>query len=196
MTKRFLALGSSHTAGVGLSTGQIYVDQLAADLKLDCDNRSVPGGSSRECVINLVTALREYRPEFVIAQWPPIFRRTLWIGDRKIMQTVTSEREQSFSLLLKLGTQNFSQPWIQDVLIADTLARSQHLDIYHIWLDSPAAEIDEISAHGITVHCDEKLPGRSWLFDNACGDGTHHSAACHRSWADRLRNLIVEDSPR
>jgi hypothetical protein len=37
---------------------------------------------------------------------------------------------------------------------------------------------------------DEKLPGKTWLFDNAANDNMHHSARCHRAWADRLVGLI------
>ena len=53
-----------------------------------------------------------------------------------------------------------------------------------------------LKKEGIVLHMDEKLPGKTWLFDNAANDNMHHSARCHRAWADRLVGLIDENTSR
>ena len=193
MTNKFIAVGCSHTAGIGVNPGEIYVDLLGKELNLQCDNRSIAGSNSSECLYRLVDALREYRPKFIVAQWPNIYRKTLWINDKKIFQNINNA-DESFDILLKHCSKNFIEPWIENILIADTLARLGEIDIFHIYLDETSKAIEELSSRSIKIHCDEKKSGSSWIFDNAGSDGLHHSSQCHYLWSRRLLGIINEHS--
>ena len=54
----------------------------------------------------------------------------------------------------------------------------------------------QLKKEGVVLHVDEKLPGKTWLFDSAANDNQHHSARCHRAWADRLIGLLDENTTR
>lgn len=196
MTKKFLAFGCSHTAGAGISLGEIYVDILGNSLGLSCQNLAVSGANSSECVYRFVDAVNHDSDiEFIVAQWPNIYRRSLWIGDEKYFQN-TNVADESFHLLLKYSSRNFVEPWVENIVLAHTLARALGIDIYHIYLDRAPPEITELESKGIKLYCDEPRPGHSWIFDSAASDDLHHSSRCHQRWAERLEKIINENTSR
>lgn len=186
----FLAVGCSHTAGVGIQSDEIYVQCLSRDIGLDCINLSYNGCDSEYTLQQIVKTLRKDQlPNFIIAQWPNIFRKTFYNDKEFYFENVNSSGE-IFNKLLKLSENNFVKPWIQHMVTADTLADSIGIPIYHIYLDYTDVKIE----NNIKLHQDFKRPGETWLFDNGASDGLHHSAKCHRAWADRLNRIINEDT--
>lgn len=191
----FLAVGCSHTAGIGIEPDEIYVQQLSKDLNIECVNLSVPGSNSEYTLQKIVETLgKEQLPNFVIAQWPNVFRKTFWYNDEYHMENINSCGE-IFHSLVKAGENNFTQPWIQHILTADLLCKAFNLPVYHICLEYYKELPSElIKNHNIQLHMDHKEPGRSWLFDNGASDNFHHSAFCHRAWAHRINGIINENT--
>ena len=52
--------------------------------------------------------------------------------------------------------------------------------------------LERLEAHKIKLHIDEKLPGKTWLFDSSASDKLHHSSACHQQWSERLIGILNE----
>jgi hypothetical protein len=187
-----LALGCSHTAGVGVSATECYVSLLSTHYDCKIINTAVPGGNAENCLKHLVAQLRARTPDFVIAQWPNPIRRTLWINNKPQCETIQSS-STTFHLLLKSGIDNFIQPWLQCIITADTLCKFARIKIVHIMLeDLDSKYVDVLHNNDITLHRDLKKPGQTWLFDSAGSDNLHHSPRCHAQWAERLIGLLNE----
>jgi hypothetical protein len=64
------------------------------------------------------------------------------------------------------------------------------------WADRDAAinRINTLDNNNIRLHWDQKIPGKTWLFDSAASDNLHHSAVCHKQWAERLYGIFNENT--
>ena len=187
-----LALGCSHTAGVGVDAVDCYVNLLAAHYHIVIENHAIPGGNADKCVWALTRVLDNVCPEFVIAQWPNPIRRTVWHGHRANNENVNNA-SVAFRSLLAAGQENFMQPWLQNIKVADTLCKLAGVPVIHILLeDLESKYVDILHSQNITLHRDLKQPGQTWLFDSQGSDNLHHSALCHAAWAKRLIGLIDE----
>ena len=102
-----LALGCSHTAGVGVDPADCYVSVLGRMLDRPIVNKGVPGGNAIHVQKHLVQALKTtLRPDFVIAQWPNPIRRTIWHGTIPQNENIITASEP-FRQLLRASEQNF-----------------------------------------------------------------------------------------
>ncbi len=187
-----LALGCSHTTGTGVSAAECYVSLLSAHYECNIHNTAQAGGNAVECVQRLVEYLRLDIPDFIIAQWPNPIRRTTWISNKARLENIHNS-SAIFLSLLEEGIDNFMQPWLQCIIIVDTLCKLARIPVVHILLeDIDPIYIKILDDYNITLHQDLKTPSQTWLFDNAGSDGLHHSARCHAQWAKRLIGLIDE----
>ena len=187
-----LALGCSHTAGVGVSATECYVSLLSTQCDCEIINTAVAGGNAENCLKQLVAQLRVRIPDFVIAQWPTPIRRTHWIGNKLQFENIQNG-SAIFRSLLNAGIDNFTQPWLQCIITADTLCKLAGIKIVHIMLEDLDPEyVDVLNNNNITLHRDLKKPGQTWLFDSAGSDNLHHSPRCHAQWAERLIGLLNE----
>ena len=189
--------GCSHTAGVGVDQSECYVSLLAEHYNLSIVNQGVSGGSSVDVLMNIVDTVKSInKPEFIIAQWPNAIRKPIWINGERFLQNINSS-DELFKILLASDEENFYAPWIQSIIISNLLCNLAQIPLINIVLDSVAKKfIDYLQKENITLHYDEKLPGRSWIFDNAANDRLHHSPACHRQWAERLIGILNELTTR
>jgi len=191
-----LALGCSHTAGVGLEPAHCYVSVLSNLLRVKIQNCGIPGGNASDVVQTLALELVKNSPTFVIAQWPNVFRYTVWHGSKLVRENV-SNSGASFRQLLKDSEQNFYQPWLQNIIVANVLCQLAKVTCVNIVLeDVEQCYHDVLNFHGIVLHGDKKLPGQTWLMDSMANDKIHHSARCHKQWAERIMELLNEDSSR
>jgi len=194
--KSALALGCSHTTGVGVEPHECYVVILSQQLGLPIINLAEGGGNSSHVLERLVEHLRYNRPEFVIMQWPNIFRRTTWIKGAPVKEN-THHASQVFHVMMKAGIENFINPWLMNVITCNRLCNLAGIPSVNILLenlDSDSLEI--LRKQDIDMHCDDRMSGRIWLFDNLGSDRLHHSARCHAQWAERLKGLIDEITTR
>ena len=190
--KSALALGCSHTAGIGVNPHECYVSVLSQQIGLPITNLAAGGGNSSHVLERLVEHLRYNRPEFVILQWPNIFRRTTWINGNPVRENIHNA-SHVFQVIMKAGPENFTNPWLMNVVTCNRLCDLAGIPAVNILLESLDSDSLEIlRKQDIVMHCDEKTPTCTWLFDNAGSDNMHHSAHCHAQWAERLKGLLNE----
>ena len=186
------AFGCSHTAGTGLDYQDCYVNVLAQHYGILVKNLGVPGGNCDQVEKNLVRQLHTDKPAWIILQWPNVFRKTVWTNGRENYQNIHNGGSV-FQQLLKAGEENFYYPWLQTIITCNTLCDLAQVPVVNIMIDDVDQQYHTILNHsGITLHVDQKLPGLTWLMDNAARDGIHHSDSCHAQWAKRLIELLDE----
>lgn len=189
-----MALGCSHTAGVGLEPAHCYVSVLADLLDIKIQNFGIPGGNAGDVVQTLAKQLEKSLPKFVIAQWPNPYRCTVWYNTQPVRENVNNSGA-SFRQLLKDSEQNFYQPWLQNIIVANVMCRLVRVTCVNIMIeDVEQCYHSVLNSHGIVLHVDKKLPGQTWLMDSMASDKIHHSAQCHKQWAQRIAGLLNEDS--
>jgi hypothetical protein len=192
-----LALGCSHTAGVGIAVVDCYASVLSKLLAVNIDNQGVPAGNAGDVQSNLVQALTHTRrPDFVIAQWPNPIRRTMWHNNISKKETIMNS-SAAFKELLRTGEKNFYRPWIDTIVVCNLLCQIASVPIVNIMIEDISQEYHAmLAAEKIVLHVDKKLPDETWLMDSAASDRLHHSAVCHRQWAQRLYRLVNEFTTR
>lgn len=187
-----LALGCSHTAGIGVATDECYVSLLEKHYSITIVNKARAGSNAQYCLQQLAAHLKVARPKFVIAQWPNPLRRTTWFGNQSSDENI-HHSSPVFKSLLLAGSKNFTEPWIQCVVTADILCKLAQVKIIHVLFEDLEIEHTQfLEKQDIVLHQDLKLPGHTWLFDSAGSDNLHHSATCHTQWAERLKGLLNE----
>ena len=191
--KYAIAAGCSHTAGVGIELHDCYASCISRHYNIPVSNLGVPSGNHTHVLMNIVEALKSTQhPAFVIAQWPNPIRRTVWTNGVKQLQNIHSAG-QAFALLLKNGEENFYEDWLQSIIVGNLLCKLANVPIVNIMLEDIADCYHiRLNNEHIKLHTDQKLPRLTWLFDSAATDQLHHSAYCHKQWADRLIGLIDE----
>jgi hypothetical protein len=188
-----IVTGCSHTAGVGLEPADCYVSLLENHYKFTVYNHGVPGGGNTDVLIKIIKAIKATdKPKFIVAQWPNPFRKHLWMNNQLVLQNIHS-CDESFKLLVKNGDANFYEPWMQSIITANLLCQLAQIPLVNIMLEN----VDQpyhtrLQQENIHLYVDEKVPGKTWLFDNGASDGLHHSPRCHQRWADRLIGIIDE----
>lgn len=202
-----LAVGCSHTAGVGVTAAECYVSLLSDRMGVSIINKAMPGGNADCCVEQLTMYLRQTRVDFVIAQWPNPIRKTIWTNGKPNLENIHNA-SGVFRAILTAGTENFVKPWLQSIVAADTLCKLANIPIVHVFFDTgylvsnthevnlDPVHVQYLDKNNITLHTDLKQPGTTWLFDSAGSDNLHHSAKCHAQWATRLHGLLNELTTR
>jgi len=192
-----IATGCSHTAGTGLEPSHCYVSLLQQHYEFLISNRGVPGGGATDVLIKIVDSIKAIdKPKFIVAQWPNPFRKHLWIDNKLNLQNINC-CDESFRLLIKYSEANFYEPWIQSIVTANLLCQLAQVPLINIMLENIEQTWHaRLQQENIHLHADEKLPGKTWLFDNRANDKIHHSVACHQQWAKRLIGIIDEHTSR
>jgi hypothetical protein len=192
--KHALALGCSHTAGVGVNLNECYVSLLSNHYQIPIKNLGTPGGNCSHIEKHLVQELKINSPDFVICQWPNVFRHTIWINGYAKNENIHHDGAV-FKQLLALGEENFYNPWLQTIITCNLLCNLAKVPIVNIMIENINQQYHTVlNNQNIILHVDEKLPGLSWIVDNKGNDGMHHSANCHAQWAKRLIGLIDEST--
>lgn len=193
-----ITAGCSHTKGTGNAVKECYTSFLEQHYKFNIVNLGIDGGNANTTLMSIVRAIKTIdMPEFIVAQWPNPLRLTIWSNHIRTLQNVNSHND-AFKELLKNGEENFYEPWMQSIIIANLLCDMVQIPIINIFIDSLESfnqgYLQCLNENGIMLHVDEKIPGKTWLFDSAASDGIHHSPWCHRQWAERLIGLIDEST--
>ena len=188
-----IALGCSHTAGLYLDESERYVSVLAQIIGHPIANLAEPGGNHSVVQQRLVRVLQKSKlPEFVVAQWPDPFRRMTWQGEQAHNETVKNS-SVAFQQLLRQGEQNFYQPWLDTIVICNLLCRALDVKCINIFLQDLEFKHNAVlKANGVVLHANSNLPNETWLTDWSAKDNIHHSARCHRQWAERIAGLLNE----
>ena len=183
--KHALALGCSHTAGVGVNLDECYVSLLSNHYQIPIKNLGTPGGNCSHIEKHLVRELKVNLPDFVICQWPNVFRHTIWINGYEKNENIHHDGVV-FKQLLALGEENFYNPWLQTIITCNLLCNLAKVPIVNIMIENINQQYHAVlNSQDIVLHVDEKLPGKSWIVDNKGNDALHHSANCHALPAKR-----------
>jgi hypothetical protein len=188
-----LALGCSHTAGTGIVYKDCYISVLSDLIGCSIVNQAESGSNHTAIQHKLVQALQQPTlPDFVIAQWPNPFRRITYHNGHAHNENINAS-SPAFEQLLRQSEQNFYQPWLDTIVVCNLLCRSLNIKCINIMIEDVAAEYHAVlTANNIVLHTDQKLPGKTWLMDSAASDNLHHSAHCHKQWAERIFGLLNE----
>lgn len=188
-----LAAGCSHTAGIGIDLNDCYASCVSRHYNMPVLNNGVPSGNHVHVLMSIVKTLKtNQHPAFIIAQWPNPIRRTIWTNGVEQLQNIHTAGP-AFALLLKNGEENFYEDWLRSIIVGNLLCKLAAVPIVNIMLEDIAdCYHARLTNEHIKLHTDQKLPGLTWLFDSAATDQIHHSAYCHKQWADRLIGLIDE----
>jgi len=189
----WLAVGCSHTAGYGVEQEEIYVSRLSQHYNRPIHNAALGSGNHAVCRHNIELWLEKYGcPELIIAQWPNPVRRTIWHGNQGNLCTIQTS-DVLFQTMAKTGENNFYVDWMSSIIAANRLCKHLKIRIINVLLENVDSTYHDIlQRQGIILHVDEKLPGKSWIFDSAGSDNQHHSARCHQLWAERMIGIIDE----
>lgn len=191
-----LVFGSSHTDGYGLDIEERWTSHLEKLCGIPIYNLGSAGCDSTFIVQNIINWLDSSlaKPRHVIIDWTPICRLLSWQkGNSEFSQASAMGTTGLFMASLAAGDENFWIKWTKDVILVDTLCRLNNVSIVHLYLDAdPLFSTAEpfLNANNIHMHVDEKIPGKTWHYDNASKDGFHHSANCHQNWAKRIFSII------
>ena len=195
----FVVLGCSHTTGVGLDPKDAYPSLLARHYNLPLYNLAIGNGNADVCQLNVFNFTRNNpKPKFVIIQWPNPIRQLIWNSKveniSEMLENINNSGEY-FKTQLKYQRSQFYFNWTMRVMSVNRLLDAWQIPRINIYLDTADTEI-ETTLKEFHIHCDEKIPGKTWFFDSAAADGMHHSAWCHEQWAKRLIPLIDEATTR
>ena len=186
-----LVSGCSHTVGTGLSPQQAWPYYLVRSLMVDCVNLAKPGANSAYVCRSLddYLSIAEHRPVTIIAQWPNPFRSMRMTNTGEMRFVNIHNMDQQFAEDFKNNPDKFWQQWMQDII-----QLNRTVPVINICLESQdfIGHYCDIlkEQHNIILHIDQKVPDKTWYFDNLADDGMHHSVACHRKWADRILTLL------
>ena len=189
----WVAAGCSHTAGYGIDQDEIYISHLASHYNKTIHNLALGSGNHQTTRLNVQHWLRSTsNTGLVIAQWPNPIRITSWNNDTGSLVNISNTCPM-LSTMLKHSELNLYVNWLDSIISLNQLCNSLNVPIVNLLLEDCAQEYKSIlTKFNIVLHIDEKLPGRSWIFDSAASDNLHHSARCHKLWAERLIGIIDE----
>ena len=191
----WVAAGCSHTVGSGVARIDNYCNQLSRSYGKTIHNLAIGMGNHQITRTNIQLWLRMHPDTgLILAQWPSVVRSTTWDSKNRGQRVSVSQDDSILHEMLRRTEINFDIPWLDSIITLNQLVASLNIPIVNIVLEDCVPEYRELlSKFNITLHIDEKKEGRSWIFDNASSDGTHHSARCHKLWAERLTGIISNE---
>lgn len=188
----FVAVGCSHTQGVGLDRFFRYSSVISRTLELPAYNLSYGGGCAE---LNLDYATRWLhtvgRPRFLVAQWPHPMRKVIWKNGAWSVQNVHVSQDGLFAETLRWGEENFWYQWLRSVIITNAAYSAAGVPVVNFALDTVPAEYNRIlKDNGVTVYSTD------WLLDNAANDSQHHGIKAHAQWAQKIIGILNEHTTR
>lgn len=200
ISESFVVMGCSHTTGVGLDREQAYPSLLSRHYKMPVYNLAVGNGNADICRLNFFQLIESDLPKFLVIQWPNPVRKIIWTYKNNeafgVLQNITNG-DVEFQRMAAIMELQFYWDWISEIVSIHATSRRIGLPVVHIYLDQLKEGFDVIfQEKNLVVHWDEKIPGKTWFFDNGAADGMHHSAWCHEQWVKRLIPLIDEVTTR
>ena len=191
--KQHIAIsGCSLTEGHGLHLHQTWASKFEKSTNTQVFNLA-KGCSSAEFVSqNLQNWIRSYTPKLVVAQWPNPYRSLTW-KKSWAMFNVNSDHDEIYRINLRNGDENFYHGWCNSIITLNYFCQKHNIPIVNMCLESvdmvePALPI--LEKFNIELHYDQKVPGKTWFFDSAALDKSHHSEFCNEKWTQRLLTLI------
>jgi hypothetical protein len=191
-----LVFGSSHSEGNGLHLEERWTTHLQQMASVKIYNMASAGCDTSFIVQNIInwTTADIVQPKLIIIDWPPIARLLTWNNNAsQFAQASYLGDNNIYTSTLRAGVANFWTKWTHDVILVNRLCNLSNIPLLNLYLDfDPLFDqtVEYWQAHNIVMHVDEKMPGRTWHFDNLARDFGHHSVQCHEQWAQRILTLI------
>jgi hypothetical protein len=191
-TNIVLVSGCSHTAGVGIEKHEIWAQCLANQLGLELVNLARPGACAKFVSESLIEWLftAETDPNLVVAQWPNPYR-SMTVVNHNIQFNSINSMDCDFQHRFKHNPKSFLEDWYYSIVALNFMCKAPVINVFLQDLDLDTEPyIKKLSALGIHIHTDQKIPNKTWHFDSQAKDGLHHSPQCHKRWADRILNIL------
>ena len=194
ITDRHIVVGGcSHTEGTGLHLEQTWVKKLEKQLDIQIINLGVGSSNTDFVSQNLTLWLQNHthklRPHLVIAQWPNVYRAIHW--NNSVADFVNNSRtDELYKQKLSQGDEHFLLTFVKNIVYLDNICKQKNIPLIHIYLDVPGPEQTLLEKQGIEMHYDNKLPGKTWHFDNNALDKAHHSEWCQEQWVNRIGKIL------
>jgi hypothetical protein len=188
-----LVSGCSHTAGVGIDKDGIWANLVAENIKLELVNLARGGACAKFVASSLINCLESTTvlPELVIAQWPNPYR-SMKIFDQTTTFYNVNTMDDEFQYRIIHDSDSFLQEWYDSIVELNSRCPTK---LINICLESrqhiTTQLISNLKSKHIVLHIDEKIPGKTWHFDSRASDRLHHSAECHRKWAERILTILT-----
>ena len=206
ISESFMVMGCSHTVGVGVNKEDSYPMQLSKHYGIPVYNLAISNGNIDVCRLNFYKLIESQIfgkfnfPKFLVMQWPNPIRKIIWkskqhelVGSLENINNGSTEFQQ----LIPIHEMQFYFDWMMAIRDINATCKALKLPVINIYLNQLNSQYRTILyERDITIHWDEKLPGKTWLFDSAASDNIHHSAWCHNQWTKRLIPLIDEATTR
>jgi hypothetical protein len=192
-----IAIGCSHTEGVGLPYEFIYSNQLSRQLGLRVVNLGVASSNAifvKKNILSWVNNIQKI-PKFVVVQWPNPYRMFVYENNFAHFELVQSPSQCLVHRVIKLSENNLLESWVSSIIEANTILRLLNIPCYNIHFlagDTYSKEIQEILIKNkIKMYFNDSC-NSIWNLDSNAFDKSHHSIQCHEQWANRLINIIHE----
>lgn len=197
----FVVAGCSHSAGVGVERYQRYDHVIQQQLNLPAYNISLAGGCAAVVSVYLTQWIDSVgTPDFVVAQWPEYARYPVWVPGNQLIPYMRIDNPQDHSViyqyLLKHSEDNFWSDWMRSIVSTNVLCRKLNIPIINVYFDTMPKTIREILEEDKQIKVYDNREPDYWQKDSKAADGAHHSAKCHRAWANRILGIINETTTR
>jgi hypothetical protein len=188
-----LVAGCSHTEGAGIDPTHVWAQQLAKSLNWDLINFGKNGACAKFVADSITDWMSNasVAPEIIIVQWPNPYR-TMKVIDKKTYFYNANSMDRDFAKRFKYNPKSFVKEWQDNIIDLNSIFGTTLINLCFESNDQDhiIQTVPILFDQKITLHVDEKLPGKTWHFDSSAADKLHHSKYCHQKWADRVLNII------
>lgn len=169
-----------------------WPNQLANCLDYEVVNLAKGGACAAyvsQQLSNWLSNSNNIQPTLVVAQWPNPYRSMEMLDENLIFSNVNSPTE-NFKRRLKHNPESFWEEWSQSIIKVNKICKQTLINVCFESADFLQSRLDYFNSVDIKIHIDEKLDGKTWHFDSAAQDNSHHSSWCHSKWTERILTIV------
>ena len=179
--ENFIAVGCSHTYGIGLHQHQTWSELLSGMLDLSVYNLGVPGGSADTCYRVVKHYVKELRPKFVAMLQPEPSRQEIFIRGLPYIYVPNGADEENLS----------SSPWLKHWYANDdngNVAAQKNIDAIIGICKTYQVDFYMVEAHHVSGHGPHNFRTSTGL--SLARDLQHPGTAFHHRLATEfLKNI-------
>jgi hypothetical protein len=184
-----LALGCSHTEGVGQQENETWTYKLSNLIDTPVANFGVSSCGADFIEYISYKWIQHYSlPSTVIIQWPNPIRAINWNKHQGYFTNIHSQ-DKIFKEKIMSGELNFYIPWIKSINLINQFWNSASVSVLNCYFDNFPTEFSQYVTP--KIHSNDSENNLPWLFDSQAHDRSHHSDWCTTQWANRIKELLT-----